>query len=74
MDDFGDSDTHIVSPLNFVIVLIINFSFNDFLIKRSPVAISALIFILFYFKKYIKIDEKLLSNIEKLFEMDGNKP
>ena len=73
MDNIGGSATLIGSPLNLVIGSISGLSFNDFLIKMGPVAIFAFIAVLFYFKKHIKIDEKLLSNIEKLFEMDENR-
>ncbi|SHH44545.1 ArsB/NhaD family transporter [Thermosipho atlanticus] len=70
VDNIGGSATLIGSPLNLVIGSISGFSFNDFLIKMGPVAIFAFIAIILYFKRHIKIDEKSISKIEKLFELD----
>ncbi|MBB6063346.1 Na+/H+ antiporter NhaD/arsenite permease-like protein [Thermosipho japonicus] len=73
MDNIGGSATLIGSPLNLVIGSISGLSFNDFLIKMGPVAILAFIGVLFYFKRHVKVNEKMLKNIEKLFELDENK-
>ncbi|ABR31538.1 citrate transporter [Thermosipho melanesiensis] len=73
MDNIGGAGTLIGSPLNLVIGSISGYSFNDFIVKMGPVAIFAFVGVLMYYKRRIKVNQKLLEHIEKLKEIDEKK-
>ncbi|AKI98239.1 citrate transporter [Kosmotoga pacifica] len=73
IDNIGGGATLIGSPFNLVLGSISGFSFNDFIIKLGPASILVFMVLMLYFKKHIKVDASIISNIKKLDEMDENK-
>lgn len=70
IDNIGGGATLIGSPFNLVLGSISGFSFNDFIIKLGPASIFAFIAVMLYFKRFIKVDEAVVSKIRRLSEMD----